>query len=89
MAQQRDHQFILVKASKSRLGGRRGIDDFDVLDTSRKVIGHIFRAPQSPQYRPWFWIITARVPNEPTDRGYAGSRAQAMLDLEAAWTKHP
>jgi hypothetical protein len=89
MAQQRDQQFILVKASKSRLSGRQGNDDFDVLDASRKVIGHIFRAPQSPRYRPWFWMITARVPNEPTDRGYAGSREQAMLDFEAAWTKHP
>jgi hypothetical protein len=87
MAQQRDQQFILVKASKSRLSGRRGNDDFDVLDASRKVIGHIFRAPQSPRYLPW--MITARLPNEPTDRGYAGSREQAMLDFEAAWTKRP
>ena len=47
MTQQRDQQFILVKASKRRLIGRRGDDDFDVLDANRKLIGHIFRAPQS------------------------------------------
>ena len=38
MAQQRAQQFIPVKARKSRLNGRRGNDDFDVLDANRKLI---------------------------------------------------
>jgi hypothetical protein len=71
MLPQRDQQFILVKASKSRGGGHWSEDDYDVRlgNTNGKVIGRIFRLPQSPQDRPWFWTITERVPQQPTERG--------------------
>jgi len=38
---------------------------------------------------PWFWAITARVPQYPHDRGYAESREQAMTDFKAAWEREP
>jgi hypothetical protein len=86
-----DQQFTLVKASKSRGGGHWSEDDYDVRlgDASGKVIGRIFRSPQSPQDRPWFWTITERVPQWPTDRGYAGSREQAMTAFRLAWDPMP
>jgi hypothetical protein len=75
----------------SRGGGHWSPDDFDVRlgDAGGKVIGRIFRAPQSPQDRPWFWTITERVPQWPTQRGYAATREDAMADFEAAWERKP
>jgi hypothetical protein len=35
--------------------------------------------------RRWFWTTTARVPQQPHDRGYAASRELAMADFEAQW----
>jgi hypothetical protein len=34
---------------------------------------------------PWFWTITARVPQCPYDRGYAATREEAMAAFKAAW----
>jgi hypothetical protein len=84
-----DQQLTLVKASKSRPSGEWSDDDYDVRlgDASGQVIGRIFRPPQSPQDRPWFWTITERVPQRPTDRGYAGTREDAMANFKLAWSK--
>lgn len=84
-----DQQFTLVSANKSRGGGHWSDYDFDVRlgDASGEVKGRIFRAPQSPQDRPWFWTITARAPQRPTDRGYAGTREDAMENFKSAWDK--
>jgi hypothetical protein len=38
---------------------------------------------------PWFWMITARVPQSTHDRGYAASREQAMADFKAARERKP
>jgi hypothetical protein len=53
------------------------------------VIGRIFRSPQSPPDRPWFWTITARVPQQPTDKGYAATREDAMTAFKLAWDSAP
>jgi hypothetical protein len=43
------------------------------------------RTPQAPEVEPWFWTITARVPQKLTERGYAATRADAMADFKAQW----
>jgi hypothetical protein len=69
------------------LGGGKLKDDYEVLDAYRRSIGRIMLHPQAPPGRPWFWTITARVPQQPHDRGYAESREQAMADFKAAWER--
>jgi hypothetical protein len=73
---------VLKHASKSRPSGKCTDDDYDVWDGSAKVVGRIFRATAAPPGRPWFWTITARVPQYPHDRGYAASREQAMAEFK-------
>jgi hypothetical protein len=83
----RDQQLVLVSASKSRRGGHWSDDDFDVRlgDAHGQVIGHIFLSPVAPANRPWFWTITTRMPQLPTQRGYATTREDAMVALRLAW----
>ena len=53
--------------------------------TANGLIGRILLHPQALEGRPWFWAITARVPQSTHDRGYASIRASypsiAMSDL--------
>ncbi len=51
------------------------------------ALGRLRRHPQAPQGHPWFWTITARVPQYSHDRGYAETREQAMADFKAAWER--
>jgi hypothetical protein len=86
-----DQPLVLVSANKNRGRSHRSYDDYDVRlgDASGEVIGRIFRAPQSPQGRNWFWTITERAPQKPTERGYAPSREDAMAALKSAWDPMP
>jgi hypothetical protein len=40
--------------------------------------------PAANRQTPWFWTITARVPQSAADKGYAAMREDAMRDFKAA-----
>src|ERR1035437_9911196 len=66
---------ILKRASKSRPGGPWSDDNYDLFDGEQHV-GRIMWT-HAARDTPWFWTITARMPQYPHDRGYAASREQA------------
>jgi hypothetical protein len=75
---------VLKTASKSRSSGTWDADDSDVF-ADHCCIGRIMWTHAASRETPWFWTITARVPNYPHDRGYAATREDAMATFKAAW----
>ena len=80
---------VLVRASVSRPSGKWADDDYDVWDGNAKVVGRIFRATVTPAGRPWFWTITERAPQRPSERGYAVTREEALTEFKSAWARKP
>jgi hypothetical protein len=76
--------FTLKRASKSRPSGEWSDDDYDVFDGDRHI-GRVMWTHAASRETPWFWTITARVPQYPHDRGYATSREAAMAAFKTAW----
>lgn len=71
----------LVSVPNDRQQSEEGYAVFD----DKRCIGYIMRTSQSPQGEPWFWTIFVRDPHGMTDRGYAVSREDAIVDLKARW----
>ena len=72
----------MVRANKSRATD----DDYNVRDSSNRVIGRIMLRPQAPKDQPWFWTIVAREAKPSIyNKGYAVSREQAMAHFKARW----
>jgi hypothetical protein len=72
----------LVRAPRNA-DGDWSSDDYDVFD-GKDYVGRIALTPQAPEGRPWFWRIAVR-PDSSQNHGYAVSREQAMLELNARW----
>ena len=79
---------ILKRDAKFRPGGPWDNDDYDVSDDERHV-GHILWTYATSRDTPWFWTITVRAPQKPTERGYPATRAEAMAAFKTAWEREP
>jgi hypothetical protein len=79
---------ILKRASKSRPSGTWSDDDYGVFDGDRHI-GRIVWTHAASRETPWFWTITARLPQFPHDRGYAATREDAMAEFKSAWEREP
>jgi hypothetical protein len=50
-------------------------------------LGELATARPPSRETPWFWTITARVPQGTDERGYAATREEAMAQFKARWMR--
>jgi hypothetical protein len=64
---------------------REGTPDFDVREgkPNGRTIGRIYLDISTGGQ--WFWCLNDRAPSPAADRGYARTRAKAMLALKHRW----
>jgi alkylated DNA nucleotide flippase Atl1 len=61
-------------------------DDYEVLDPDRRPIGRIMWTHAASRDTPWFWVLfRGHGPQQPTDKGYAAVREEAMAAFKSAW----
>jgi alkylated DNA nucleotide flippase Atl1 len=77
---------LLNRACKSRPSGEWSDNDYDVFDSNRHI-GRIMWTHAASRETPWFWTVTARLPNTMHDRGYATTREAAMAEFKVAWER--
>ena len=81
----RCHMGVMLTLKPTDLGAGKLDDDFEVIVETGRSVGRILWLHNAPRETPWFWTITARVPQAPTDRGYAATREDAMADFKRSW----
>ena len=81
----KDQNLVLVRATVGRSNSTLADDVYDVWDDNAKVVGRVYRATITPPERPWFWTITVRALQRPTELGYAATREDALAALKQAW----
>jgi hypothetical protein len=59
--------------------------DFNVREekSNGRSVGRIYQAAEMQGH--WFWCLNDRAPSPAADRGYAPTRAKAMLMLKQRW----
>ena len=86
----RSHAFTvltLLRASKHRPGGPWSDNDFDAVHDEAHVGRIVWPASSytAGRDKPWFWSITCKAPNVPTDPGNAASLEEVMAAFKARW----
>jgi hypothetical protein len=61
-------------------------DDYTI-KSDGKEIGRVLWTHNAARSTPWFWSITARVPQTAMDKGYAASLEAALKAFKAAWDR--
>jgi hypothetical protein len=71
----------LISAPNDRGRSEEGYAVFD----DARCVGHILRTSQSPEGKPWFWMVFESNLHGMNDCGYATSRKEAVADFKVLW----